>query len=330
MRRIAAILLTTATLLATGVATATEEARGLSRAPATAGTATPFIAGTYRALLIGNDAYADPRGMWKPLKTAVADAQAVANVLRTDYGFADVQVITNATQSDILKALDELSKRSDANDSLFIYYAGHGYMDAEKNLGYWVPIDAKGVESSSLLRNSTIKDEIEVIVKRVKHTLLISDSCFSGSLLSGRDRGPTESERTNGYYERVSQKKSAQVLTSGGKEFVDDNYRSSGHSPFTHFLLNELKTNNQSLFTATELATQVEKGVANNVRQTPESGVLQGVGHEQGEFIFAKLGADHSGQFAPIRTSSGSGTDPRTGKPDPSLFTDSPLQIPFM
>lgn len=43
--------------------------------------------GTYRALVIGNDRYQDPRRLWRPLKTAVADARAVARVLKVDYGF---------------------------------------------------------------------------------------------------------------------------------------------------------------------------------------------------------------------------------------------------
>ena len=41
-----------------------------------------------------------------------------------------------------------------------------------------------------------------------------------------------------------------------------------------------------------EVATNVIKAVANNVEQTPESGVLQGAGDELGEFVFARLSLD--------------------------------------
>jgi len=37
------------------------------------------------------------------------------------------------------------------------------------------------------------------------------------------------------------------------------------------------------------VSSQVEKAVANNTSQVPESGVLQGAGDELGEFIFLKL-----------------------------------------
>jgi hypothetical protein len=87
----------------------------------------------------------------------------------------------------------------------------------------------------------------------------------------------------------VANKKSIQVLTAGGVEYVDDDYQTSGHSPFTYFLLNELKNNDRLLLTAGELSTNVEKAVANNVDQVPESGVVQGAGDELGEFIFINI-----------------------------------------
>ncbi|NIQ12704.1 MAG: hypothetical protein GWO23_24990, partial [Gammaproteobacteria bacterium] len=61
--------------------------------------------------------------------------------------------------------------------------------DEETNTGYWVPVDAKGHDHTTYLRNSTIRDELMLISSRARHTLLISDSCFSGSLLRSGVRG---------------------------------------------------------------------------------------------------------------------------------------------
>jgi len=94
---------------------------------------------------------------------------------------------------------------------------------------------------------------------------------------------------TQQYFKKVSNKKSVQIMTAGGVEFVDDNYQSSGHSPFTYFLLSELKNNDRKMLTVSELSNNVIKTVANNVEQVPEAGVLQGAGDELGEFIFIKL-----------------------------------------
>ena len=53
--------------------------------------------------------------------------------------------------------------------------------------------------------------------------------------------------------------------------------------------MNELKHNNKTLLTASELSSNVEIIVANNVEQVPASGVLHGAGDELGEFIFLKI-----------------------------------------
>lgn len=265
------------------------QSRGIAIEPVAQTAAVPASKGVYRALIIGNNDYRDSQGKWTPLKTAVSDAKAVADLLQNHYGFTDVQVLENANRRDVLIAMQDLSRRVAANDNVLLYYAGHGYLDMETNRGFWVPVDAVGTDHTTFLRNSTIRDEMSVISARAKHTLLVSDSCFSGTLLRRGTRGLPPENNSDMYYQKVAAKKSVQILTAGGMEYVDDDYRDSGHSPFTYFLINELKHNDKLLLTATELSTNVEKAVASNVDQVPESGVLQGAGDELGEFIFIKV-----------------------------------------
>jgi uncharacterized caspase-like protein len=265
------------------------QSRGIAVEPVAQTMATPVSKGSYRALIIGNNDYRDRKGKWAPLKTAVTDAKAVAHLLQNHYGFSDVQILENANRRDVLIALQNLSRRVAANDNVLLYYAGHGYLDLETNRGFWVPVDAVGTDHTTFLRNSTIRDEMSVIASRVKHTLLVSDSCFSGTLLRRGSRGLPPANNSDLYYQKVANKKSVQIMTAGGLEYVDDDYKESGHSPFTYFLINELKHNDKLLLTASELSTNVEKAVANNVDQVPESGVLQGAGDEMGEFIFIKV-----------------------------------------
>ncbi|WP_455366333.1 caspase family protein [Kaarinaea lacus] len=253
-------------------------------------TQTPTISTShYRALIIGNNDYQDPAKRWPPLKTAITDARAVAEILQSEYNFKDVTVLENASRSEILHAINGLTQRVNKEDSVLLYYAGHGYLDKETSKGYWIPVDAIGNDHTTYLRNSTIRDELNTIASRAKHTLLISDSCFSGSLLRGVTRGPVPAVEQDRYYQKVAAKKSVQIIAAGGVEYVDDNYADSGHSPFTYFLLNELSSNNKPVVTASEISTNVEQAVANNAAQNPESGVLQGAGDELGEFIFLKL-----------------------------------------
>lgn len=277
------------------VADAYAASRGIQLQPLEKHVETPFVAGRYRALVVGNNDYADPKGHWPVLKTAVTDARAVAELLKTHYGFSDVVLLENATRREILHALNDLGHRVMSNDSVLVYYAGHGFLDAETQKGYWVPVDAEGADQATFLRNSTIRDELGTIAARGRHTLLISDSCFSGTLLRSGSRGVAPEADGERYFEKVAQKKSAQIMTAGGLEFVDDDYQTSGHSPFTYFLLNELKHNDRPLLTVSELSGNVERAVANNVPQVPESGVLQGAGDELGEFIFINVDVGVSG-----------------------------------
>ncbi len=291
-RRLIALL---AFCLACGTTTVLAESRGLTLEPVAKTGKQPFSKGTYRALIIGNKDYKKGKGRWSNLKTALTDAHAVKTVLQQDYGFTDVKLLQNATRRDVLVALQDLSKRVLSNDNVLVYYAGHGYLDTETNQGYWVPVDAKGVDQTTFLRNSTIRDEMTLIASRAKHILLISDSCFSGTLLRSGSRGIAPAENAELYYQKMARKKSVQIMSAGGVEYVDDDYNASGHSPFTYFLLNELKTNNSPMLTLSELSTNVKKAVANNVEQVPESGVLQGAGDELGEFIFIRVNVSVEG-----------------------------------
>ncbi len=89
------------------------------------GKVTPYISGTFRALVIGNDKYRDPEGLWKPLKTAVNDARSVADVLKTQFGFGDVRLLLNATRRQMNKAINRFTEDSRKNDSVPINHAGH-------------------------------------------------------------------------------------------------------------------------------------------------------------------------------------------------------------
>lgn len=277
-------------MLGTGIPlNAVEGDRGLGLRQSEPTATLSFNPGTYRALIIGNNHYQDSHGKWKPLKTAVSDARAVNDLLKNRYGFTDITLLENATRRDVLKAFESLSRNVQPDDNVLVYYAGHGFMEADTQRGFWVPVDARGTDSTTFLRNSTIRDELTTIAGIARHTLLVSDSCFSGSLLRRGNRGLSISDANEQYYKKVSNKKSVQIMAAGGLEYVDDNYRSSNHSPFTYFFLNELKNNDRAMLTVSELSTNVEKAVANNVDQVPESGVLHGAGDELGEFIFINM-----------------------------------------
>ncbi len=86
---------------------------------------------TKRAVVVGINNYTgiDPTGQ-SNLNACVADAQSVAQLLSSSFGFdpADVTTIldTSATRSALIAALTTMTNASQAGDVAFFYYSGHG------------------------------------------------------------------------------------------------------------------------------------------------------------------------------------------------------------
>src|SRR5262249_8031037 len=176
----------------------------------------PVHFGRYHALVIGNNTYT----AMSPLKTAVNDATAIAELLRTTYGFT-VTLLTNATREDIITALDQLRATLTEQDNLLIYYAGHGILDTSEERGYWLPVNAQQSSRIQWVSNTTISDALKAMA--AKHILVVADSCYSGTLVRGMDvvKPPSGDERET-YLSRIAQKRSRTVLTSGGLEPLSD------------------------------------------------------------------------------------------------------------
>ena len=57
--------------------------------------------------------------------------------------FGVVQQPTPAMVAAALRAM-ETALELKPDDSVLVYYAGHGWLDPESGRGYWVPVDAAG------------------------------------------------------------------------------------------------------------------------------------------------------------------------------------------
>lgn len=168
-------------LLTAAVGAPAQDADSRGGAKPTAAAAAAKAPGHYYALVIGINDY--PTGLPK-LKTAVHDAVAVDQVLRERYGLITTLLTDGkATHDAILQALIDYQGSVDENDSVLIYYAGHGFSDEKANKAYWLPADA----NSSLSVHHIIADELTEDLRnlRARHVLVISDSCYSGGLSRG-------------------------------------------------------------------------------------------------------------------------------------------------
>jgi hypothetical protein len=188
--------------------------------------------GNYRALIIGINDYED--SAIPDLKTAVNDATELSQVLTASFGFQGVVVLTDrqANESNIFRELRSLALQSKENDSVLIYYAGHGELDKITGSGYWVPQNAKGGDPSTYMNNAVIQQYIKAIPAR--HVLLIADSCFSGTLFGEARSLPPIS---NKFYATLYKERSRWGMTSGNLTPVEDN----GENYYQHVSRNNPK-----------------------------------------------------------------------------------------
>jgi uncharacterized caspase-like protein len=233
--------------------------------------------GRYLALVIGNESYRD----FTPLRSPIADAHALSSLLVREYGF-NVSVLTNATRYQIVSALSRLRQEARENDSVLIYYAGHGYLDDATARGYWLPIDAERDNVANWLSTSEITDMLAGL--QARHALILADSCFSGTLLRS---DPTVSiDERGALLRKLSSRRSRTIMTSGGLEPVVDGGANS-HSVFADAVLRALRDNRQQL-EAGRLFMQIRERVALDAEQTPQYAPLRSAGHDGGDFIFSR------------------------------------------
>jgi hypothetical protein len=130
------------------------------------------------ALVIGINRYKE----FTPLRTAANDAVAVAKVLEESYGFKVVLLLDEqATDEAIRDALYDLRAKVGQNDSLLIFFAGHGVLQG--GVGYWIPVNGKRKSDANWLEHTAIRSRLVPDWLPAKHILIVADSCYAGALL---------------------------------------------------------------------------------------------------------------------------------------------------
>jgi Caspase domain len=237
--------------------------------------------GRYHALVIGNNTYSHVSN----LKTAVADARAIESTLRQHFGF-ETKLLLNATRQDVFQAISYYRQNAGAADNLLVYYAGHGHFDRDAEKAYWLPVDARREDAANWISADDITSNLRAVP--AKHILIVSDSCYSGTIYRGLEIAATERSERNRFLQKMLSAKSRTLMASGGNEPVSDG-GGDGHSVFGRVFLNGLVQMEKSTFTASELFREfVQERVAGNANQTPEYNPLRNSGHEGGDFVFIR------------------------------------------
>lgn len=256
-------------------------------------------AGRNYAVIIANAGYETTTG-FGPLVTPHADADALEAVLVEDYGYSTEVVMSDgrtvnlslrdATARDISMALYHVGLAAGPEDTVLIFYAGHGIFEPMTTTAFWVPVDAVAGVPPTYVSASSISEAIARM--QSKKVILVSDSCFSGALLRGGDvaasGGAAISEDRVKTLLALANGKTRLLLSSGNNEPVTDG-GGSGHSIFARALLDGLTSMEHDQFTARELFDRfiVERVIANS-QQEPQWRPLEDVGHEGGDIVFVR------------------------------------------
>jgi uncharacterized caspase-like protein len=201
--------------------------------------------GTDYALILAGDTY----DHWPKLSNPIYDAQTLKKELITNFGYAGDNVLykENPTKRDVFDQLNDLQKRTfGPNDRLFIYIAGHGFMDgAEGFMVTWesqLPADDRDFESGLAL--SRLRDKIDTL--KVPHILVVLDVCYGG-VFKERKQLPAYT------VENLDTPQSLDVVVAAKMKSVSRLYIASGglrqaydgnpgtHSPFARTFLKTLR-----------------------------------------------------------------------------------------
>ncbi len=238
--------------------------------------------GSYHALIIG---IADYR-KFTDLATAERDAAEIETLLASKFGFRTT-VLESPSKLAILSAFNTLSESLQPEEHLLVYYAGHGDIEPTDQRGYWIPADAEPGNRRTWIANEAISDILDLIP--AKHILVVSDSCYSGTLTNSGLARPEQSPRRPSDSQSAT-RRSRTVLTSGGLEPVlDAGVDGSGHSLFAGAFLRVLRLSDEAI-SGDELHRAVASRVVVRadqlgVDQVPQYAPIRFSGHEAGDFV---------------------------------------------
>lgn len=220
------------------------------------------------AIFIGVSKYKE----WQNLKNPVKDVKETAEIIRKKYYFDETIELydENASAENILKALSKIKNEANVNDSVFIYYAGHGGFSEVTSTGYWIPNDA-GLDK--IKRQNWISvPEIKSFFMNLKarHLFLVVDACYGHEFAENSRGKPNDID--NEYLRRGYQKISRQVIVSGKEDSISDNL------DFAEQLKVALNGNTKQFLDPVSLYETMKLGVK---KSTPIIGNIDGTGYQK-------------------------------------------------
>jgi uncharacterized caspase-like protein len=287
--------------------------------------------------VIGIDRYR----RWPALNNAVGDARGVLDAFQ-QLGFESIAspLLDGAATFDAIRRLPgNLKPELDGNDSLVVFFAGHGHTaktefpDGYHVLkGYLIPADADVAKVNHGDDREDTWHWVEHWLSTIahlppRHILVILDSCYSGIALGRGIQHRGAGVRADGSPISDHERRGRWVLASArANQRAMDDGPIAGHSVFTGYLIEALRgraamQRNSSEMTVEDIAHHVRSGVREHSRRTqvPALGLLEF--HDDGELIFPLAPPRAASQVAPTNP------QPTNSKAARRVDADRPLPV---
>jgi hypothetical protein len=258
-------------------------ARAVAATPAPAPVAPPPSRNAY-AVVIGVGRYEAPT--IPTLKYAVADAEAMYNVLVGTAGFKKENVLLLTDRSERKPTLRNikyalgtfLARAAQKDDTVIVYFAGHGAPEVDQRglerdgyAKYLIPSDA---DPDDLFSSALPMDDLQAIFGRIEaeRVVVFLDACYSGAaggrtFLSQKTRAGSVDDL---FLERLTRSKGRAIVTASRTSEVSIELPELGHGIFTYYLAEGLKgagdLNRDGIVSLQELYEYVEQQVARKSR----------------------------------------------------------------
>lgn len=207
---------------------------------------------TLHVLAIGIKDYSNPAFN---LKYSVADAEALAAEIqkqqKTLPNFAEVKVTSlfdaQATKANILKALDNLRRQVRPEDSVLVFFSGHGLANEPRfylipyDLGYTGPRTKEALTPrlNDIYAHGVSDEELSAVFEGIDagQMFFIIDACNSGQALEAEEkrRGPMNSRGLA----QLAYEKGMYILTASQSYQAAREASRLGHGYLTYALLEE-------------------------------------------------------------------------------------------
>ncbi len=122
---------------------------------------------------------------WPALRNPVKDARQIKEILDRRY-YVDQFIELydgDASKAAVIRLFGSLIETTRPEDSVLVFYSGHGFLDPLSNTGFWIPVDG-GVDryaQENWIPNAQLRGFIGRM--KARHVALVADSCFSGDIL---------------------------------------------------------------------------------------------------------------------------------------------------